>query len=211
MDATTPSAYIRGPKYNVTGEATSLSSLTLLRAHLPLLRSTREELKALMPRACGCAHEQRIAEAFTEDEYAAHVRERKFDEVAERTLCPGRKLNPACAHYDENRDPDPLGPQIRVLSDIGVLDRLSWIEWQGDVGEELLNIDKVAARTRYSLFVIEAYQYLQQPHVEHIVRVRDRLVGILDRLIASIENMQEEAAEERLQTASAAESGSRIG
>ncbi len=153
-----------------------------------LLVSIRMELEALIPRICGCEHENEVAKLYPNERRYRRLQDAggmEFEqEIFPQVRCRDVEQNPLCAHRSENLQPDVLQPQLDPLLQIGVIDE-SWNDWNRDVAGELVDIDRTKGEGNWSDPEGSAAwaRLTQQTHEQDVRKKITLLIGIIDDLV----------------------------
>lgn len=130
-----------------SGTAPAVSDAVLLGE----LQEIRAALDRQHIRCCGCAHEWIIAQQYnTESKYRAVFSGPNRRAAALTVLCPEevRQNSPMCAHASTSLDPDPFGPQLRRLDELGMVDQ-NVLDHIANITNEIRKIDTLAAIRRW--------------------------------------------------------------
>jgi hypothetical protein len=113
----------------------------------------REDIQKQTPYACGCAHEQLVANTYqTRQAFRAAFTGDEAERVVLPLICAEnvRQNNPLCAHAGLYLRPAPFGSHAHRLLQMGLLGDAEFIEKLDGIASEIVVIDMEAARRRWA-------------------------------------------------------------
>ena len=145
------------------------------------VRSIQEEVRRRIRKECGCKHEVY---------FQHHVGTIPMETLIRLSVCDeeSRYDNPNCAHATVDFCPHPYDDQIRTLIELRILQRETWESWMRTMKQAIADKDLLSGQcVRAGLYSLPVLQREQAPNVYELLRVREILLMIMERVLRSID------------------------